>query len=170
MMDKKLAEMINDQENFEWYSAYIYLGIANYYAGQNLNGFTNWFNVQAQEERDHATLFNKYLLNNGEAVLLKDIKAPEFSYDDFAKPMKVALAHEQKVTARINEICAHAFGLKDFRTMQFLNWFVAEQGEEEKDTEELLMRYGLFANDSRGLYLLDAELLRREYVPPTMAL
>ena len=63
-MDQKVASLINEQINKEFYSAYLYLDIANYYIDNNLDGFGNWYNIQAQEERDHALLFIKYLQNN----------------------------------------------------------------------------------------------------------
>ena len=66
MLDKKVKELINEQVNKEFYSAYLYLDFANYYYDQGLDGFANWYDIQAQEERDHAMLMRTYLLNNGE--------------------------------------------------------------------------------------------------------
>ena len=170
MLDKKITELLNNQVNMEWYSAYIYLDIYSYYTDKNLNGFGNWFLVQTQEERDHALLFVKYLLNNSEELHLKDVKAPDFTFNDFREPAEAAFEHEKKVTASINNIYAIAYELKDFRTMQFLDWFVKEQGEEEKNTEDVVKKYNLFGNDPRGLYLLDAELATRIYAPPTLVI
>ena len=170
MLNKELAALLNNQVNMEWYSAYFYLDIYGYYTDQNLNGFANWFNVQTQEERDHAMLFTKYLLNNSEKVLLQDIKAPGVVFTDFRTPAAAAFEHEKKVTASINNIYAAAYAQKDFRTMQFLDWFVKEQGEEEKNTEDVIKRYDLFGKDARGLYLLDSELAARVYAPPTLVI
>ena len=170
MLNQELAALLNEQVNKEWYSAYIYLDIYGYYADQNLDGFGNWFNVQAQEERDHAMLFIKYLLNNSEKVRLKDVKAPDFVYGNFREPLVTAFEHEKKVTASINDIYALAYSLKDFRTMQFLDWFVKEQGEEEKNSEDLVKKYDLFGSDPKGLYLLDAELAARVYAPATLVI
>ena len=105
------------------------------------------------------------LLNNSEKVVLKDVMAPNFSYQNFREPLSAAFEHEKKVTASINNIYARAYSLKDFRTMQFLDWFVKEQGEEEKNTEDLIKKYDLFGTDPKGLYLLDAELATRIYAP-----
>ena len=170
MLSKELASLLNDQVNMEWYSAYMYLDIYSYYTDRNLNGFANWFNVQTQEERDHAMLFMKYLLNNSEKVILRDVKASGAAFADFREPADAAFAHEKKVTASINNIYAAAYAQKDFRTMQFLDWFVKEQGEEEKNTEDILKRYDLFGKDPRGLYLLDSELAARVYAPPTLVI
>ena len=170
MLDKKLVELLNKQVNMEWYSAYLYLDIYSYYTDKNLDGFGNWFFVQTQEERDHALLFVKYLLNNSEQVSLMDIKASGVVFNNFREPAEAAFNHEKKVTASINSIYAVAYELKDFRTMQFLDWFVKEQGEEEKNTEDIVKRYDLFGNDARGLYLLDAELATRIYTPATLVI
>lgn len=170
MLDKVIVEKINKQINFEFYSAYLYLDISNYYADSNLNGFANWFKIQTQEERDHALLFMDYLQNNGEKVVLEDIKAPHFTYEDFRQPIVNAYEHEIKVTAAIHDIYAAAYELKDFRTMQFLDWFVKEQNEEEKNTDEIIKRYDLFGNDAKGLYLIDSELASRVYTAPSLVL
>jgi len=170
MLDKKLVELLNNQANMEWYSAYLYLGIYSYYTDQNLDGFGNWFFVQTQEERDHALLFVKYLLNNSEQITLKDVTASGSVFQDFREPAAAAFEHEKKVTASINNIYAAAYELKDFRTMQFLDWFVKEQGEEEKNTEDIIKRYDLFGKDPKGLYLLDSELGTRVYAPATLVI
>ncbi len=170
MLDKELVSLLNNQINMEWYSAYFYLDIYSYYTDKNLDGFGNWFYVQTQEERDHAMLFIKYLLNNSEKVTLQDVQAPNFVFKDFREPANAAFEHEKKVTASINNIYALAYEKKDFRTMQFLDWFVKEQGEEEKNTEDIIKKYDLFGNDTKGLYLLDAELGTRIYAPATLVI
>ena len=170
MFNKDLVSLLNNQINMEWYSAYLYLDISNYYIDKNLNGFGNWFTVQTQEERDHAMLFVKYLLNNSEKVVLQDVKAPNMSFKNFREPADAAFEHEKKVTESINKIYALAYDQKDYRTMQFLNWFVKEQGEEEKNTEDIVKKYDLFGNDAKGLYMLDAELATRLYVPATLVI
>jgi ferritin len=170
MLDKKITSLINNQINMEWYSAYFYLDIHSYYIDQELNGFGNWFYVQTQEERDHAMLFLKYLQNNSEKVQLCEIKAPDMPFKDFRAPAAAAFEHEQKVTASINNIYAAAFELKDFRTMQLLDWFVKEQIEEEKNTEAIIKKYDLFGSDPKGLYMLDNELAARIYTPASLVL
>lgn len=170
MLNKELVSLLNNQINMEWYSAYFYLDIYNYYVDRDLNGFGNWFYVQTQEERDHAMLFVKYLLNNNGKVKLQDIKAPNIAFNDFREPANAAFEHERKVTASINNIYDVAYSLKDFRTMQFLDWFVKEQGEEEKNTEDIVKKYDLFGTDAKGLYLLDTELATRVYTPATLVI
>lgn len=170
MLDKQLVSLMNQQINMEFYSAYLYLDIHDFYVDKELNGFGTWFFVQTQEERDHALLFIKYLQNNSERFKLFDIKAPDFKYDGFRDPAVAAYEHEQKVTASINNIYALAYEKKDFRSMQFLDWFVKEQGEEEKNTEDIIKKYDLFGTDPKGLYMLDQELGARIYAPPTLVI
>lgn len=170
MLDQEVVKLLNEQINREFYSAYLYLDMANYYADENLNGFENWFFVQTQEERDHALLFRQYLLNNSESIALSEIAAPNEKYNDFREPLVKAFEHEQYVTESINKIYEAAYKVRDFRTMQFLDWFIKEQGEEEKSADDNIKRYDLFAGDPKGLYMLDNEMKARVYAPPTLVL
>ena len=170
MLDRTVVKLLNEQVNKEFYSAYLYLDMANYYISENLNGFGNWFTVQAQEERDHATLFITYLLNNSETVQLTTIAAPDKAYTEFSQPLHTSFEHEQYVTASIHNIYTAALAVKDYRTMQFLDWFIREQNEEEKNADELIKKYQLFSADGKGLYMLDAELATRVYAAPTLVL
>jgi len=169
-MNKQVAALMNEQINKELYSAYLYLDMANYYADAGLNGFENWFYVQAQEERDHAMLFRTYLLNNDEKITLTSVAEPGQTYDDYMAPLKLTLAHEKTVTESINNIYSVAAEAKDFRAMQFLDWFVKEQGEEEKNATDLIRKFELFGSDAKGLYLLDQELGARVYAAPSLVL
>ncbi|SHO50897.1 ferritin [Anaerocolumna xylanovorans] len=170
MLNPEVSKLLNEQVNKEFYSAYLYMDMANYYADQSLNGFEHWFIVQMQEERDHALLFRQYLLNNGEQVVLTQIAGPESGYKNFKEPLTKALEHEQFVTASINTIYEAAYKNKDFRTMQFLDWFIKEQGEEEKNADDNIKRYDLFAGDPKGLYMLDNEFKARVYTAPSLVL
>lgn len=168
MLSDKITKLINEQINKELYSAYLYLDFANYYSVAGLAGFHNWFYVQAQEERDHAMLFTTYLLNNGIAPVLTSLAGPEGKYADFNAPLLGSLEHERYITASIYEIYAEASASRDFKTVQFLDWFVKEQGEEEKNSEDNIRKFELFGQDSKGLYMLDAELGTRMYAPPSL--
>lgn len=169
-MDQKVAQLLNEQINKEFYSAYLYLDIANWYADQDLDGFANWYNIQAQEERDHAMLFIQYMQNNSLSVSLEAIDKPAHSYEIAGDPLDVAYAHEQYVTSLINAIYDAAYSVKDFRTMQFLDWFVKEQGEEEKNADSLIKKYKLYGDDPKSLYLLNQELAARVYSAPSLVL
>lgn len=170
MLDKNVAALLNDQINKEFYSAYLYLDFSNFYKEEGLDGYSNWYFIQAQEERDHAILFLQYMQNNGEKVTLDAIAKPDKEFKNLADPLKYGLEHEQYVTSLINNIYAAAMKVNDFRTMQFLDWFVKEQGEEEDNAETNLKRYQRFGSDMKALYDLDSELAARVYSAPSLVL
>ena len=111
MLDKKVAELLNDQVNKELYSAYLYLDFALYYDEIGLDGFANWYKIQAQEERDHAMLFLQYLQNNGEKVTLGAIAKPDKDLSDKLQVLKYGLEHERYVTSLIHAIYDAAYGV-----------------------------------------------------------
>ena len=170
MLQEKVKQLLNEQINKEFYSAYLYLDIANYYTEQGLHGFANWYTVQAQEERDHALLFMKYLQNNDEKVTFEAVAKPDKVFADLKAPLSVGLEHERYVTSLIHTIYDAAYSVKDFRTMQFLDWFVKEQGEEETNADDLVKKMELFGSDAKSLYMLDQELAARTYTAPSLTL
>ncbi len=170
MLNHEVTALINKQINAEFYSAYLYLDFSNYYYHEGLDGFGNWFKIQAQEERDHATLLIQYLQNNGETITLEGIKSPDVPKESIGHVLHEQLKHEQYVTSLIHNIYDVAHSVKDFRTMQFLDWFVKEQGEEEQNAETLIKRFDLFGEDKKALYMLDSELSARTYNPPSLVL
>lgn len=170
MLNSNIVELLNKQINKEFFSSYLYLDVSNYYISQNLEGFGNWFKIQSQEEKDHALLFMSYVQNNDAQVALSAINAPSLNPKDFKSPLVTAQGHEQMITKSINEIYGQAADNKDYRTMQFLDWFIKEQGEEEKSINDLNSRFELFGSDMRNLYMMDSELLTRTYTPPTLIL
>ena len=166
-MDKKVYELINDQINKELYSGYLYLSFADYYEAEGLKGFANWYMIQAQEERDHALIFRKYLLDNDCPVVLGAIDKPDKAFTDYLGPLEAALEHEKYVTSLINGIMAAAVEANDFRTQQFLHWFIDEQLEEEANASEMVSNMKLFGTDARSLYELDREYQGRAYSVPS---
>lgn len=170
MLDKKVVELLNQQITKEFYSAYLYLDFSNFYYNQGLDGFGNWYKIQAQEERDHAMLIIQYMQNNGEAVVLETIDKPGVALISAKDVLAEGLKHEQYVTSLIHNIYDAAYSVKDFRTMQFLDWFVKEQGEEENNADSLIKKFELFGDDPKSLYMLDNELSARVYNPPSLVL
>lgn len=168
MLDPKIIKLLNEQINKEFHSAYIYLDIANYYLGHNLNGFGNWFNIQAKEENAHAMLFVEYLRSNGEKIVLAPIAGPSYDFNDFLEPLEAALEHERFITNSIHNIYGEALQLHDYRTTQFLDWFIKEQREEEENADDLCKRFKLFGKDPKGLYSLDRELSSRSFIAPSL--
>lgn len=170
MLNAKVAELLNDQINKEFYSAYLYLSFSNYFVEHGLSGFANWYNIQAQEERDHAMLFMQYLQNNGCKVTLEAIDKPDKEPKTSMDVLKFGLEHEEYVTSLIHNVYGAAYDIKDFRTMQFLDWFVKEQGEEETNAQDLITKMELYGEDPRSLYLLDQEMAARVYTAPSLVL
>ena len=170
MLNEKVSALLNEQINKELYSAYLYLDFSIFYDQKGLDGYANWYKIQAQEERDHAMLMMEYLQLNSEKVTLEAVAKPDKVLETLMDPLKGALEHEQYVTGLINNIYAEAYAEKDFRTMQFLDWFVKEQLEEEKNAEDMITKMELFGNDSKGLYMLDAEFAARVYTAPSLVL
>ena len=143
-MNEKVSTLINEQVNKEFYSAYLYLDMANFYTQKGLNGFANWYEIQAKEEQDHALLMYRYLQNNGEKVTLEAIAKPDKKFETLMDPLTAGLEHEKYVTSLINNIYAAAVEVNDYRTTQFLDWFIKEQGEEEKNSMDLITKMELF--------------------------
>jgi len=170
MMNEKVHELLNQQINKEFYSAYLYLDFSNYFEDVGLDGFANWYKIQAQEERDHAMLFYQYLQNENQKVTLEAIAKPDKVFSCHMDVLKAGLEHEEYVTSLINDIYAAAYNVKDFRTMQFLDWFVKEQGEEESNANDLITKMELFGSDPKSLYMLNQELAARVYTAPSLVL
>ena len=170
MLSENVAALLNQQVNKEFYSAYLYLDFSNYFEARGLDGFANWYEVQAKEEMDHAMLFVKYLQNNNVAVELAAIAKPDVKLTDTMTVLKAGLKHEEYVTDLIHTIYDAASKVKDFRTTQFLDWFVKEQGEEETNANDMISKMELFGGDARALYLLDSELKSRAYSAPSLVL
>ena len=169
-MDQKVAYLLNDQINKEFYSAYLYLDMANFYTRKGLDGFANWYEIQAKEEQDHAMLMYQYLHNNDVEVTLEAIAKPDKAFSTLMDPLKAGLEHEKYVTSLINNIYSAAVAVNDFRTTQFLDWFIKEQGEEEKNSTDLITKMELFGDDARSLYMLNSELAGRVYSAPSLIL
>ncbi len=170
MLDKKVIKLLNQQVNKEFYSAYLYLDFANFYSAKGLDGFANWYEIQAMEERDHAMLFYRYLHNNNAGVELEAIDKPSVKLDSLMDPLKEGLKHEEYVTGLIHDLYSAAHEAKDYRTMQFLDWFVKEQGEEEVNANDMITKMELFGSDPKGLYMLNSELKSRVYSAPSLVL
>ena len=170
MLNPKVHALLNQQINKEFFSAYLYLEFSNYFKEQGLDGFANWYMIQASEERDHAMLFYQYLQNNNAEVTLTAIDNPTREFSSHMEVLRAGLAHEEYVTSLIHDIYAEAYAVKDFRTMQFLDWFVKEQGEEETNANDMITKMELFGSDAKSLYMLNQELMARVYSAPSLTL
>ncbi|MCR5784231.1 MAG: ferritin [Eubacterium sp.] len=161
-MKKTVSKLLNAQVNKEFFSAYLYLGIAKFFTKQDLPGFANWYKVQAEEETEHAMKIYDYLLDQDEDVALDKIAAVNVDFKDALEAAKEADKHERYITAEIEKIMDAAVKEKDYRTQIFLNWFISEQEEEERNSKEMITKIEMLGSDKKNLYLLDKELGSRE--------
>lgn len=166
MVSEKMQDALNGQMNAEMYSAYLYLAMAAYYEDSDLPGFANWMRVQAQEEMTHAMKFYDYLVQRGARVALDTIEKPPFDWESPLDVSERVLEHEKKVTGLINNLVNLAMDEKDHATNNFLQWYVAEQVEEEESVGAVLQKVRLAGNSSSGLLMVDAELATRVFNPP----
>ncbi|MDD4270570.1 MAG: ferritin [Pirellulaceae bacterium] len=169
MLCSKMEEALNSQINAEYYSSYLYLSMAAYFDSINLVGMANWMRVQAQEEMAHAMKFFDFIAERSGRVTLASIDAPP---NEWASPLAAfedALAHERHISSRINKLVDLALAESDHATNNFLQWFVAEQVEEEATADGIVQQLRLVKDAPGGVFLLDRELGQRTFVPPSAA-
>lgn len=167
MLSDKMLTDLNEQITKEFYSAYLYLQMSAWFTNRNLPGFANWMTVQAKEEAAHATIFSNYVNDCGGMLALGTIDAPP---PDYASPLDIyeqTLAHEQVVTASINDLMNQAIGESDHASKTRLDWFVSEQVEEEASAFEIIGKLKLIDDKGVGLFMLDKELAARVFVMPS---
>src|SRR5215204_2439320 len=161
MLGKTIQDAINEQIKNELYSAYQYLAMAAYCESVNLSGFAHWMRTQSQEETEHAMKFYDFILDRNGRVVLQAIEQPVV---EFGSPLEVferALEHEREVTAMINNLYGLAVRENDYASHTFLQWFVTEQVEEEKNAGDVVETLRMIGDKSEALFLLDRELGQR---------
>ena len=166
-MDEKMVEALNSQLNAEMYSAYLYLSMGTYFEDLDLSGFSNWMRVQAQEEMSHAMKIHDYIIQRGDRVTLTKIDAPPVEWKSPVNAFEHVYEHEQKVTGLINQLVNLALSLGDHATNNFLQWFVAEQVEEEESSSGVLKKVRMSNDSLSAMVMLDTELSQRIFTPPT---
>ena len=162
MITEKMIQALNKQINAELYSSYLYLSMSAYFQDINLRGFANWMTVQSQEELDHAMKIYDYVLELGKRIELLAIDKPPKEWDSPADAFEATYKHEQQVTGLINKLVDRAIAEKDHATNNMLQWFVAEQIDEEASANEIVQKLKLIGEDGRGLLILDRELGERK--------
>lgn len=168
MISIRLMDEVNRQIKFELFSAHIYLSMEAYCASKSLDGFANWFKVQAEEERAHARLFFDFVNRmNGEAKIY-GIEEPNDYFENLLDVFKKGYEHELFVTSRINLLTDIAYEEKNHAAVSFLKWFVDEQVEEEQSFFGIVKKLELIGDNTSGLYMLDKELAARVFTPPTI--
>ena len=166
MLSERMMEALNKQLNAELYSAYLYLSMAAYFESKNLKGFANWMRVQAQEELTHAMKFFDYINERRGRVYLEAIEKPPTEWKSPLDVFEATYEHEVKVTSMINDLVNMSMEEKDHATYNMLQWFVAEQVEEEASADEIRQQLRMIKEDGRGIMMLDRELKQRTFTPP----
>jgi ferritin len=169
MLNPRMQDALNAQVNAEYYSAYLYLSMAAKLADLGVPGGVNWMKVQFQEELAHAGMFFDYIIERGGEVKLADIAAEEKVWQTPLAAYEAVLAHEQHVTELIGNLADLALEIKDHSTFQFLQWFIAEQVEEESAAQGVIDKLRLVGDAAGGLYQVDNELATRVFTPPVVA-
>lgn len=168
MISKKMVDALNEQINKEFWSGYFYLSMANHFEAEGRKGMANWFRIQFKEEFDHAQIFINYVNARGGKVVLAPIAEVPTSWESPLAAFAATLEHERVVTSCINGLYALAEEEKDFASRQQLNWFIAEQVEEEENVQDIIDNLTLVGEDGTGIYQIDSELGRRTYSAPSI--
>jgi ferritin len=158
MLSDRLQDAINRQINNELFSAHLYLSMSAYFESLDLNGFAHWMKLQFEEETAHALKLFDYVNDRDGRVLLHAIEQPPIEFESPHSVMRSALEHERLVTSMINDLYALAVSERDYPSHVLLEWFVAEQVEEEKVLTELVDHMDLIGDDGTGLLILDGRL------------
>ncbi len=165
VISEKIENILNEQINKEFYSAYLYLAISAHFDEMGLKGFSHWTRVQAREEVDHGMILFDYIIERQGKVNLKQIEMPD---TDFGNPLEVykkIFAHEKYVTDSINCVANMTDEECDLATRHFINWYISEQVEEEANVDDIIKKLEMFGEEKSILYHLDKELREREYKP-----
>ena len=160
-MNKKLMNALNDQYNFEMLSGYYYLAMASYCESENMKGMSHFLVEQAKEEYEHAMKFYDFINDMDGRVILQEIPEPKNDYSSFLEVFETALAHEKIVTDKIHSLLELAEEEKNYPTIQFLQWFVEEQLEEENSMKDIIFKLEGVQKNFQGLMMVDKELGER---------
>lgn len=163
MLNKKIEEALNAQINAEMWSAYLYLSMAAFCHANGNPGMGHWFEVQFQEEQDHAKILFNYVIQRNGKVDLKAIKEVPTTWESVLDVFESTLKHEQTVTALINDLFALTTQENDYATQSMLKWFIDEQVEEEENATNIIDNLKMIKDNGYGLYMLDKELGARTY-------
>jgi ferritin len=161
LLGTAIEEAMNEQIKNELFSAYQYLSMAAYCESENLPGFAQWMRAQAREEMEHAMKFYDFILERNGRVALRALDGPLVEFGSPLEVFEQALEHERRVTAMINDLYALAVRENDYASQTFLQWFVTEQVEEEKNAGDVVETLKMVGDKSEALFLLDRELGQR---------
>ena len=166
MLSETLSKALSEQITAEYYSAYLYQVMSAYAEDAALKGAANWLFVQAREEMAHGVHMYQYVLDRGALPALGTIDAPPADFTGLLDIFEKVLAHERKVTARLNAIATLAMKESDHACYQFIMWYVNEQVEEESNDSDIISKLKLIGEDKGQLLRLDSDLGVRIYANP----
>ena len=161
MLTDSVEKALNEQINAELYSEYIYLSMAAYYEDEGLPGFASWMRAQADEERSHAMRIYDFVIERDGRVTLDSIDKPPAEWSDPADAFEAAYEHEVEISRMIDDLVALAREENDNAAENMLQWFVAEQVEEEATAQDILDKLKHVGDDGLGLLMVDQELGQR---------
>ncbi|MEI7142609.1 non-heme ferritin [Pectobacterium brasiliense] len=167
MLKKEMIQKLNEQLNLEFYSANLYLQMSAWCGDKGFEGASSFLKTHSQEEMQHMQRLFDYLDDTGSLPVLGAIAAPPIDFDSLADVFKLTYEHEQLITAKINELAHEAMTLQDYSTFNFLQWYVAEQHEEEKLFRSILDKLALVKASEGGLFFIDQDLKKMSAAAPS---
>lgn len=159
---ERLLAGLNEQINHEFASAYVYLAMSAWCEERNLSGSAAWLRKQAREEVEHAMKFYDFILDRNGTVTLQAIAQPPAQFGSLREVFEKAYEHERFISGRIHDLYTLANQENDYASVPLLDWFLAEQVEEEKSTSDIVGKLTLVGERGEALYLIDRDLGRRE--------
>ena len=166
MISEKTKDILNEQINKEFYSAYLYLAMSAYFSEIGLYGFSNWTKIQSMEEIDHGMILFEYILNRKSQVDLKNLSSPNMNFNGPIDVFEQIYKHECSITSSIDGVASLSEGECDLATRNFIDWYLKEQMEEEASVLRVISKLKAFGAEKSALYLIDRELSKREYSRP----
>ncbi len=164
-MNQKISKLMNQQITYELESAYLYLEFSNFFDSRKLDGYANYYKIQAKEEIDHAMLIYDYLHKANQNVKLMVVRAPDEEYKSIEDILDAGLKAEQNITKSINNIYEETIKCSDFASKIFIKWFIDEQFEEETNAQRMVDDYSLFKD---SLFDLNQKYLERKHTKPCL--
>lgn len=167
MLSKHLNKELNNQIMYEFFSAHLYLAMAAKFEYLHFAGASNYMKVQAEEEKSHAMKIFDFIVEKGGDIEILGLETPVVKGNGILEIFKETLKHEQFVTKRINLLMDIAQKEKDYSAINFLNWFIDEQVEEESNADAIIKKLMLVGDNGNGLYQIDKELSARIFIAET---
>ncbi len=165
MLSEKIQSALNMQTAEEDYAAHYYLAMASWCDKSGLPGSAKFLYSHAEQEKQHMMKLFKYINEAGGHAIVKAVKEPPAKFKSISNVFELTLAQEKHVTASINKLVDLCLREKDYSTFNFLQWYVAEQHEEERSLNSILDIIRIAGVEGRGLFLIDKEIEKRsEYV------